>query len=204
MNQDDLLEYLGGIDPHLLEQVRKNNLQPGMKVLETGMGHGSNLDYFIRAGYEVWGIDHNPDYIHFVKEKVKNSFSEYPLERFLHGTVEEMPFRAHAFDAIFSVRVLHFAKNPDHFHQMMEAMWKSLRPEGILFIRMASFWGITGNMVPLDNGRFRLNDGLDFFLLTEEIMQEWMKHQQAAWVEPLRITYDSPGRSMATWIMMKK
>ena len=204
MNQDDLLEYLGGIDPHLLEQVRKNNLQPGMKVLETGMGHGSNIDYFIRAGYEVWGIDHNPDYIDFVKKKIAQPFPNYPLERFACCAVEEMPFEVPTFDAIFSIRVLHFAKNLDHFHQMMEAMWKALKPSGLLFIRTASSWGISTTLQSIRDGRFRLNDGLELFLVPEEILETWMSQKLAIGAEPLRITYESPGRSLATWVILKQ
>jgi 2-polyprenyl-3-methyl-5-hydroxy-6-metoxy-1,4-benzoquinol methylase len=55
-----LQEQFGQIDIYLFDQLLKGRIVPGMRILDAGCGHGRNLVYFLREGYEVYGADADP------------------------------------------------------------------------------------------------------------------------------------------------
>src|ERR1017187_162733 len=59
----DLQEQFGQIDIYLFDQLLRGRIRPGMRVLDTGCGSGRNLVYFLREGYEVLGVDTDPNAI---------------------------------------------------------------------------------------------------------------------------------------------
>jgi 2-polyprenyl-3-methyl-5-hydroxy-6-metoxy-1,4-benzoquinol methylase len=52
-------ELFGDIDIYLFDQILKNQFSALMKILDAGCGEGHNLVYFLRNGFEVYGIDQN-------------------------------------------------------------------------------------------------------------------------------------------------
>ena len=56
----DLLEQFGPIDIYLFDQILRGRIGRGMRVLDAGCGSGRNLVYFLREGYEVFGVDADP------------------------------------------------------------------------------------------------------------------------------------------------
>ena len=56
----DLLEQFGQIDIYLFDQLLRGRIALGMRVLDAGCGAGRNLVYFLREGYEVFGVDLDP------------------------------------------------------------------------------------------------------------------------------------------------
>ena len=58
-----LQQQFGPIDIYLFDQLLRNNIMPGMRVLDAGCGSGRNLVYLLREGYEVFGSDQNPEAI---------------------------------------------------------------------------------------------------------------------------------------------
>ena len=202
--QDQLLQLLGPIDIYLLDQIMKGNLQPSMRILDAGCGHGRNLHYLLQAGYEVYGCDQNKEYIHYVQALAQRLLPEFGTDNIRHEPVEQMSFSDGYFDAVISSAVLHFAQNPQHFGDMMAEMWRVLKPEGLLFIRMASDIGIHDLVKPLGDGRHFLPDGSERYLLTEGAVREWVKENGAWMVEPLKTTNVEYKRCMTTWVMQKK
>ena len=57
MSERSLQELFGSIDIYLFDQLLKGRLVPGMRVLDAGCGSGRNLVYFLRNGFEVFGVD---------------------------------------------------------------------------------------------------------------------------------------------------
>jgi tellurite methyltransferase len=53
---NDLVELFGGIDIYLFDQLLKGRIPSGTRVLDAGCGAGRNLVYFLRSGYEVFGV----------------------------------------------------------------------------------------------------------------------------------------------------
>ena len=58
-----LREQFGEIDVYLFDQLLRGRFVEGMRVLDAGCGAGRNLVYFMRAGFDVWGVDESPDAI---------------------------------------------------------------------------------------------------------------------------------------------
>src|SRR6202012_4778458 len=56
-----LQQQLGPIDIYLFDQILRNNIHPGMRVLDAGCGPGRNLIYLLREGYEIFASDQNPN-----------------------------------------------------------------------------------------------------------------------------------------------
>ncbi len=55
--QLDLQEWFGGIDIYLFDQLLKGRLTSSTRLLDAGCGGGRNLIYFLRTGYDVYGVD---------------------------------------------------------------------------------------------------------------------------------------------------
>ena len=107
----DLNHLLGDIDIYLLDQILKDRFKPHFKILDAGCGEGRNLVYFVRTGYQVYGIDKNENSLQMLKHLINTINKEYLRGRFIVGNVSEMPYKSHEFDAIISSAVLHFAEN---------------------------------------------------------------------------------------------
>jgi len=56
----DLQEQFGQIDIYLFDQLLRGRIGPTMRVLDAGCGSGRNLVYFLREGYDVFGVDTDP------------------------------------------------------------------------------------------------------------------------------------------------
>ena len=56
----DLLAQFGPIDIYLFDQILRGRIARGMRVLDAGCGSGRNLVYLLREGYEVFGVDADP------------------------------------------------------------------------------------------------------------------------------------------------
>ena len=56
----ELVEQFGAIDIYLFDQILRGRIGRGMRVLDAGCGAGRNLVYFLREGYEVFGVDLDP------------------------------------------------------------------------------------------------------------------------------------------------
>ena len=72
MLPDELSSHLGRIDIYLLDQILRGHIQPGMRIMDVGCGHGRNLVYFLRSGFEVAGLDPNPEAIEAVRALARN------------------------------------------------------------------------------------------------------------------------------------
>ena len=56
----DLQQQFGQIDIYLFDQLLRGRIAPGMRILDAGCGHGRNLVYLLREGYQVFGVDTDP------------------------------------------------------------------------------------------------------------------------------------------------
>ncbi|MEJ7700344.1 MAG: class I SAM-dependent methyltransferase [Pyrinomonadaceae bacterium] len=149
-------ESFGDIDIYLFDQILKDRFSVEMNILDAGCGRGRNLIYFLRNGYRVFGVDQNAEAIGQVQIFAKTLSPNLPAENFQTSSVEKMPFPDEHFDAIISSAVLHFARNETHFNQMLDEMWRVLKPEGLLFARLASSIGIENRIKSVGSGRFLL------------------------------------------------
>jgi tellurite methyltransferase len=196
-------ELFGEIDIYLFDQILKNRFSNKMSILDAGCGGGRNLVYFLREGCEVFGVDQNPPAIERVRLVAKALAPNLSPENFQVSNVEEMPFPDGRFDAVISSAVLHFAANERQFFGMFKEMWRVLKPEGILFARLASSIGIEEKIERIENRRYLLPDGSERFLVDEELLISLANQLGGSWLEPLKTTNVQNLRCMTTLVLSK-
>lgn len=196
-------DLFGDIDIYLFDQILKERYAPGMKIFDAGCGGGRNLVYFLRSGYEVFGVDANADAIAYVRQLAQTLAPQLPLENFRCGSLEEIGFGPERFDAVISSAVLHFARDDDHFQRMIDAMWQQLKPNGIFFARLASSIGIEPLLKKINGRRYLLPDGSERFLVDEDYLLRLTQQLQGTWVEPIKTTNVQNLRCMTTWVIRK-
>ncbi len=200
----DLKEQFGEIDIYLFDQLLKGRLPPGTRILDAGCGGGRNLVYFLRAGYEIFGVDHSAEAISHARRLAASLNPALPAENFLVAAVEQMPLPAGHFDAVISSAVLHFARDTRHFRAMLDEMWRVLKPGGLFFARMASSIGIEELIMPAGGGgRYLLPDGSERFLVDEAALASAAEEIGASWLDALKTTNVQNQRCMTTWVLRK-
>lgn len=198
----DLPDLFGSIDVYLFDQLLKGRLQPGMRVLDAGCGAGRNLPYFMRHGFEVSAADADPRAVAAVRALAARLAPALPPGNFRAERLEALTFDDASFDVVIASAVLHFAEDDAHFDAMVRACFRVLRPGGMFFARLASSIGLEG-AVPLGNGRFRLPDGSDRYLVDAERLEGLESELGATPLEPLKTSNVAGLRCMTTWVVSK-
>ena len=199
----DLQDQFGGIDIYLFDQLLRGRLVPGMRVLDAGCGSGRNLVYLLRSGYEVFGIDADPGSIRTVRELAARLAPKLPPENFRVESIEQASFPEHFADAVLSSAVLHFARDDQQFDAMLRGTWRVLRPDGLLFCRLASSIGMEQQVKPIAGRRHRLPDGTERYLVDEALLMSLTGELGGELMDPLKTTVVQNQRCMTTWIVRK-
>lgn len=201
--QNNLQHLYGDIDIYLFDQLLKGTYDNCHKVLDAGCGGGRNLFYFLQNGFEVYGIDPNPDAIEAVKGLSAVLAPGNALQNFSVAAAEDMLFEDCTFDLVICSAVLHFAQNHAHFDSMLRSMWRVLKPGGYLFARLASDIGIKNLVHSLGNGRYLLPDGSERFLVNEHTLLRYTHDLHGQLHEPIKTTNVQNMRCMTTWCVQK-
>ncbi len=201
--QTNLQQDFGNIDIYLFDQLLKGTYDDCRRVLDAGCGSGRNLLYFLKNGYEVYGIDPNVEAIETVKALAKSIAPKNSITNFKVAKSEDLPFDNDYFDLVISSAVLHFADSEAHFDHMLNAMWQVLKPGGYLFTRLASDIGIESLVFPTGKGRYLLPDGSERFLVNEQMLLDYTESLNAQLHEPIKTTNVQNLRCMTTWCLQK-
>ena len=59
----DVNQHFGPIDIYLFDQILRGRIAPGDVIVDAGCGMGRNLVFLLREGYDVYGLDADPDAI---------------------------------------------------------------------------------------------------------------------------------------------
>jgi len=199
----DLRADFGEIDIYLFDQLLRGRIKPGMRVLDAGCGGGRNLIYLLRAGYDVFGADRDPDAVRAVRTLASEIAPSLAPANFRVEPVEAMSFPAAFADVVIGSALLHFARDTEQFEAMVAGMWKVLKPGGLLFARLASSIGMEERLRPLGGRRFLLPDGSERYLVDEPILLELTGRLGASLVDPLKTTIVQDQRCMTTWVLRK-
>lgn len=197
--EDAMHSLFGNIDIYLFDQIQKSRFANTKTVIDLGCGGGRNLVYFLQQGFEVYGIDPQPEAIAVVRELSRTLAQENPMENFQPGTLEANPFSPKQFDLVICNAVLHFAQDEAHFDRMLRGAWEAVADQGFLFIRLASDIGIEDKVAPLGKGRFRLPDGSERFLVNEAMLLNFQNELGMKQLEPIKTTNVQGLRCMTTW-----
>ncbi|MEO7970638.1 MAG: class I SAM-dependent methyltransferase [bacterium] len=228
MSADNLQQQFGNIDIYLFDQLLKGRFVPRMRLLDAGCGSGRNLVYFLRNGYEVFGVDQSEAAILELRKLAAVLAPHLPSTNFRVGPVERMSFGKEAnsrqqtvnrkttsatpklaeessavFDWVLSSAVLHFASDEEQWQAMVDEMWRVLKPGGIFFARLASTIGIQDKIELIEGRRFHLPDGSDRFLADEAMLKRVTAAVGGEFIEPIKTTVVENLRAMTTWVVRK-
>jgi tellurite methyltransferase len=197
-----LQDEFGHIDIYVFDQLLRGRIAPGMRVFDAGCGGGRNLVYLLRGGYDVAGNDADAGAIAGVRT-LAETLSPGRVHDFRVEPIERTSFADVSFDVVIASAVLHFARDAAHFETMLRQMWRVLKPGGTFFARLASTIGIEKDVVSLGNGRYRLPDGSDRFLVDAAAIESWTAALGATLLDPIKTTVVHDQRSMTTWVVKK-
>ncbi|MEP6568648.1 MAG: class I SAM-dependent methyltransferase [Acidobacteriota bacterium] len=209
MSEDNLRQSFGSIDIYVFDQLLKERFVPGMRVLDAGCGTGRNLVYFLRNGYEVFGVDQSAEAIARMRGLASELAPQLPAINFRVEPVERMSFGSdqqsekEVFDVVISSAVLHFARDEEQWLAMVNEMWRVLKTSGIFFARLASTIGMESKVNLIEGRRYHLPDGSDRFLVDEAMLRSVTSSLGGEFIEPIKTTIVENLRAMTTWVIMK-
>ena len=198
-----LAERFGPIDIYLFDQLLRDRIVRGQRILDAGCGGGRNLVYLLREGFDVWATDGDAGAVAAVRDLAARLAPALPADRFRVEPVERLSFADGSMDVVVSSAVLHFARDHAHFDAMVREMWRVLRAGGLLFCRLASTIGMETRMRPLGNGQFALPDGSQRYLVDETRLTSMTHELGGRWIDPLKTTVVQDQRCMTTWVIGK-
>ena len=99
--------------------------------------------------------------------------------------------------------MLHFARDDRHFEAMLRQMWRVLRAGRPVLRAAGEHDRHRADVTALGNGRFRLPDGSDRFLVDAAVIESWTRKLGGALLDPIKTTVVHEQRSMTTWVVRK-
>jgi len=198
-----LQSQFGQIDIYLFDQLLRGRIVPGMRVFDAGCGGGRNLVYLLREGYQVFGVDRDPQAIAAIRALSASLAPRLPAENFQPEPIETASAPDAFADVVLSSAVLHFASDDAHFTAMLHGGWRVLKPGGLFFCRLASSIGLESQVVRIAGRRFHLPDGSDRYLVDEELLLRLTDQLGGQLLDPLKTTVVQNQRAMTTWVMRK-
>jgi tellurite methyltransferase len=199
----DLQTEFGQIDIYVFDQLLRGRIAPGMRILDAGCGGGRNLVYFLRTGYDIFGVDSDPGAIASVRANAGRLAPALPESNFRRESIERMTFPDAFADVVLASAVLHFAHDDAHFDGMVREMWRVLKPGGLFFCRLASDIGMETRVKRIAGRRHWLPDGSERYLVDQEMLLEKTRTLGGELVDPLKTTIVQDARSMTTWVVRK-
>jgi tellurite methyltransferase len=200
----NLQEWFGGIDIYLFDQLLKERIVRGMRILDAGCGTGRNLVYLLKSGFEVFGVDESSSGLAHTRQLAAQLASHLPQDNFRIEPVEQMSFEDATFDVVLSSAVLHFARDEEQWQRMFSEMWRVLKPGGVFFARLASSIGIENKIKLMNERRYQLPDGSERFLVDEAMLLGVTAAASGEFLEPIKTTVVQNMRSMTTWCLRKR
>ena len=202
--QNTILQNFGNIDIYLFDQLLKGRFDNCKTILDIGCGSGRNLHHFLRNGYEVFGVDQNPEAIAHVQQLAAELAPENPKKNFVVNRADHLMYKDSSFDLVISSAVLHFAEDENHFDRMVRSAFRVLKPGGYFFARLASDIGLESLVIPVGGGRYLLPDGSERFLVDEKALLLYTRELNGVLYEPIKTTNVQNLRCMTTWCVQKQ
>jgi tellurite methyltransferase len=201
----DLEAEFGGIDIYLFDQLHRGRIRAGDRVFDAGCGGGRNLIYMMRAGFDVFGADADPDAVSHVRRLARSLAPGLPETNFRAEPLDHLSFADGFATVVISSAVLHFASSDAEFDAMLDGSWRVLAGGGLFFCRLASSIGLESAVRPLApaSRRHALPDGTERYLVDEAFLLERTRRLGGQLLDPLKTTVVQGQRSMTTWVVRK-
>jgi SAM-dependent methyltransferase len=199
----EIYEQFGPIDIYLFDQILRGRIGRGMRVVDAGCGSGRNLVYFLREGYEVFGVDSDSQAVASTRRLAASLAPGLPADNFRVEAIQEMSFPSGFADVVLSSAVLHFARGDDEFLAMLRGSWRVLKTGGLFFCRLASSIGMEQQMQSIDGRRCLLPDGSERYLVDAPLLDKLTADLGGRLLDPLKTTVVQNQRCMTTWVVQK-
>jgi SAM-dependent methyltransferase len=200
---DALRAAFGAIDVYVFDQLLRGRITPGMRVLDAGCGSGRNVEYLLRCGADVHGVDADQRSVRRVRQLARELAPGLPEENFRTEALTELSFPDASFDAVICCAVLHFVDDEAAFRQALDEMFRVLRPGGVFFARLASSIGIEDSVEREHDRWHTLPDGSSRFLVDATYLAREGSRVGGEPIDPLKTTVVEGARSMTTWVLRK-
>jgi SAM-dependent methyltransferase len=165
----------GNADLILIDQILKNRFQRHTRILDAGCGEGRNMTFFINNGFNIYGIDTNPDAVKMARIYCKSLNRSYEVEQIQKFPLENNPFPDHFFDAIICINVLHSAKNRKEFILWFDQLFRILNIGGFLLLGMQSKIGLGRSYKTSDRKDIDDPGQEDLYLLSKDVLDEILR-----------------------------
>lgn len=134
----DIWSALRHTDLDLIDQLLRDRIPPGSRILDAGAGEGRNLLYFLHCGYPIWAIDQDEMAVRYMKYLFRSRHADFDTERIIQEKIESMLFPANFFDVVFCINVLHSADSSQHLQKKIKALQRVVRPSGLIMVKVRS------------------------------------------------------------------
>jgi SAM-dependent methyltransferase len=148
-------------------------------------------------------VDLDPKAVNTVRHLAAELAADVAPDAFRIEPVETMTFADDSVDVVISSAVLHFARDEAHFWAMVTAMWRVLRPGGMLFCRLASTIGMEGQFQHIEGRRYGVPDGTQRFLVDAPMLVDATQRLGGELLDPLKTSVVQNLRCMTTWVVRK-
>jgi SAM-dependent methyltransferase len=194
----------GSIDIYWFDQMLRGRVGPRDVIVDAGCGFGRNLMYPMSQGWQVFGIDQDPDAIAEVRRLATLRAPNLPAENFRAEPLDNSSFPDGFATVVLSSAVLHFAQDDEAFEAMLQGSWRLLSSGGMFFCRLASTIGVESQVVRIGPGRrYRLPDGTDRYLVDEKLLMDRTSALGGQLLDPIKTTIVQNQRAMTTWVVRR-
>ncbi len=197
-------DLFGLIDIYVFDQILRQRIAPGMRILDAGCGGGRNLVYLLRRGYQVMGLDRDVQAIDAVRRLASQLAPSLPSENFRAEGIESSSFDDACADVVLCNAVLHFSQGEAHFRAQVDGLWRLLAPGGLFVARLGSRITLEDQVEPLGDGRYREPGGHERYLVDTQELLEAGQRLGGQLLDPIKTTHVQGLRCMTTWVMRKQ
>ncbi len=121
---EEIEEYRYNLQPEIFNFAQFTRFH-GKKLLEVGVGAGTDFIQWIRAGVECYGVDLTPESIEHVKKRLE--LYGLKCHDLRVADAENLPYIDNYFDAVYSFGVIHHSPNTI---KALEEIIRVLKPGG--------------------------------------------------------------------------
>ena len=147
---DRIEDYRYGVEPEIFSFAQFTRFH-GQKVLEAGVGAGTDFLQWVRAGAEAWGVDLTPEGVDHVRRRLKvYGLSAADLRE---ADIESLPHPDDFFDLVYSWGVIHHT--PDTEKALSELV-RVARPGGRIKFMVYNRRSLGAFYMWVENALFRL------------------------------------------------
>jgi SAM-dependent methyltransferase len=106
------------------------------RVLDAGCGVGRHLLPLLAAGFQVWGVDYDPQVLHLLKARLNNFGAPATGPYLAQADLKRLPFAPGAFDLVVSINVINHG-DAAAFRDYCRELDRALKAGGHLFINVS-------------------------------------------------------------------